>query len=117
MCLAIEVIGNLLLTTGLSWLMGAKIQAQVAELSDTLPATIENVKSRLSQNPIGKKLVEIASDPEAMKKAKALDSTFFKTTFGFLVIFTCLRGPFSRHILSQLPSTRCVGWTIAKTNH
>ena len=81
-CLAIAVIGIVLLTTGLFWLMGAKIQAQVAELSDTLPATIENAKSQLSQNPIGKKLVEKANAPETIKKAKALASTFFKTTFG-----------------------------------
>lgn len=82
LCLTIGVIGTLLLVIGLFWLMGAKIQAQVAQLSDTLPATIENAKSRLSQNPIGKKLVEKASSPETIKKAKALASTFFKTTFG-----------------------------------
>ena len=81
-CLTIAVIGTLLLTIGLFWLMGAKIQAQIAELSDTLPATIENAKSQLSQNPIGKKLVQKASSPETIKKAKGLASTFFKTTFG-----------------------------------
>jgi len=81
-CLSIAVIGTLLLTIGLFWLMGAKIQAQIAQLSDTLPATIENAKSQLSQNPIGKKLVQKASSPETMKRAKGLASTFFKTTFG-----------------------------------
>ncbi|MEJ7736383.1 MAG: AI-2E family transporter [Chitinophagaceae bacterium] len=81
-CLAIAVIGTVLLTIGLFWLMGAKIQAQVAQLSDTLPATIENAKSQLSQNPIGKKLVQKASSPEAINKVKGLASTFFKTTFG-----------------------------------
>lgn len=81
-CLTIAVIGTLLLVIGLFWLMGAKIQAQVAELNDTLPATIENAKSQLSQNPIGKKLVQKASSPETMKRAKGLASTFFKTTFG-----------------------------------
>lgn len=81
-CLAIAVIGTVLLTIGLFWLMGAKIQAQAAQLSDTLPATIENAKSQLSQNPIGKDLVQKASSPEAINKAKGLASTFFKTTFG-----------------------------------
>ncbi len=81
-CLAISVIGVVILTTGLFWLMGAKIQAQVAELSDTLPATIENAKSQLSKNPIGKLVVEKANAPETTKKAKALASTFFKSTFG-----------------------------------
>jgi predicted PurR-regulated permease PerM len=40
-CLTIAVIGTLLLAIGLFWLVGSKIQAQVAQLSDTLPATIE----------------------------------------------------------------------------
>jgi len=81
-CLTIAIIGILLLTIGLFWLMGAKIQAQVAQLSDTLPATIENAKSQLSQNTIGNKLVQKASSPETIKKAKGLVDTFFKTTFG-----------------------------------
>jgi predicted PurR-regulated permease PerM len=62
--------------------MGSKIQSQVAELSDTLPATIENAKSQLSENAIGKKLVQKASSPDTINKAKGLASTFFKTTFG-----------------------------------
>jgi predicted PurR-regulated permease PerM len=81
-CLTIAIIGILLLTIGLFWLMGAKIQAQVAQLSDTLPATIENAKFQLSQNTIGNKLVQKASSPETIKKAKGLVDTFFKTTFG-----------------------------------
>ncbi len=47
-CLTIAVTGTLLLAIGLFWLMGTKIQEQVAQLSDTLPATIENAKSQLS---------------------------------------------------------------------
>ncbi|MEO6330295.1 MAG: AI-2E family transporter [Ginsengibacter sp.] len=94
-CLSIAVIGTVLLTVGLFWLIGAKIQAQVAQLSDTLPATIENAKSQLSQNTIGKKLVEKASSPETNKKAKSLVSTFFKTTFGvfgdiYVVLFLAI---------------------------
>lgn len=81
-CLSIAVAGTVLLIGSLLWLMGSKIQAQVAELSDTLPATIENAKSQLSQSSIGKKIVEKVYAPETMNKAKVLASTFFKTTFG-----------------------------------
>ena len=81
-CLTIAVISILLLTAGMFWLMGAKIQDQVAALSDTLPATVENAKSQLSQNSIGKKIVEKVNAPETMKRAKELVSVFFKTTFG-----------------------------------
>ncbi len=81
-CLAIAVFGTLLLVTGLFWLMGAKIQTQVEQLSDTFPATIENAKSQLSQNSIGKMIVEKVNSPETINKAQAIASTFFKTTFG-----------------------------------
>ena len=52
-CLTTAVIGTLLLVIGLFWMMGSKIRAQVAQLSDTLPSTIENAKLQLSQNPMG----------------------------------------------------------------
>lgn len=81
-CLAIAVFGTLLLATGLFWLMGAKIQTQVEQLHNTLPATIENAKSQLSKNSIGKMIVEKVNSPQTIKKAQALASTFFKTTFG-----------------------------------
>ncbi len=58
-------------------LMGSKIQYQIAQLSDTLPATIENAKLQLTQNSIGKKLVEKANAPETIKKAKVLASNHF----------------------------------------
>lgn len=81
-CLTISVIGTLLLIIGLFWLIGAKVQSQVTQLSDTLPKTVENAKAQISQNPIGQKIVEKASSPEAMKKAQSVAGTFFKTTFG-----------------------------------
>ncbi len=112
-CLTIAVLGTLLLITGLFWLIGAKIQAQVTELSDTLPATIENAKSQLSQNPIGKKIVEKVNSPETVKKAKDLASTFFKTTFGvfgdiyvvlFLgIFFTVSPGIYKKGIVQLIP--------------
>lgn len=112
-CLAIAVIGIVVLTAGLLWLMGAKIQAQVATLSDTLPSTIENAKAQLSQNSIGKKIVEKASAPDTMEKAKALASTFFKTTFGvfgdiyvvlFLgIFFTVSPGVYKKGMVQLIP--------------
>jgi predicted PurR-regulated permease PerM len=107
------VTGTLLLAIGLFWLIGSKIQAQAAQLSDTLPTTIENAKSQLSQNPIGKNLVEKASSPETIKKAKAIASTFFKTTFGvfgdiyvvlFLgIFFTVSPGVYKKGIVDLIP--------------
>lgn len=112
-CLTIAVIGTLFLVIGMFWLMGAKIQAQVAELRETLPATIENAKDQLSQSSIGKKIVEKASSPQTIEKAKSLASTFFKSTFGvfgdiyvilFLgIFFTVSPGVYKKGIVQLIP--------------
>jgi predicted PurR-regulated permease PerM len=81
-CLTISVIGTLLLVIGLFWLIGAKLQSQVAELTDKLPTMVDNAKAKLSESSIGKKIVEKASSPGSMKKAQGVASTFFKSTFG-----------------------------------
>ncbi len=48
----LSVVLNFMLLVAFFWFIGARIQQQVAQLSDTLPATIENAKSRISQNPV-----------------------------------------------------------------
>lgn len=83
-CLTIAVLGVLLFVIGLFWLIGAKIQNQITELADTLPKTIQNAKVQISQNSIGKKIIEKASSADSMKKAQTLAATFFKSTFGVL---------------------------------
>lgn len=81
-CLAVSVIGTLLLVAGLFWLIGAKVQSQVAELSDTLPKTIDHAKQQLNQTPLGQKVVNKISSPQSMKKAQAVVGKFFQSTFG-----------------------------------
>ena len=83
-CTTIAVVVTLLLLVLLFWLMGAKIQSQAAQLSETLPKTIENAKAKLNESPIGKKIVERISSPNAGKKAQSLVQTFFTSTFGVL---------------------------------
>lgn len=82
--LAISVIGTLVIIILLFWLIGAKVGSQITQLNDSLPSTVENVKEQLSQNPFGQKLIKSASSPEAQEKAKAVASTFFRSTFGIL---------------------------------
>ena len=48
-CLAISVIGTLFLVIGLFWLIVAKAQSQIAELSDKLPGMVENAKAQLTK--------------------------------------------------------------------
>lgn len=57
-CLTISIAGSLLLITILFWLMGAKVQSQIAEMSDTLPNTIERTKEQLNQSSLGQKIFD-----------------------------------------------------------
>src|SRR4051812_36898558 len=67
-CLAIAIFATSLFVIGLFWLIGSKLQSQISELSDKLPEMVENAKAKLSENPIGKKVVEKVSSPDSMKK-------------------------------------------------
>ncbi len=81
-CVAISIIVTLLIAAGIFWLIGAKVQAQVAELIDTLPKTIENVKAHLNDSSIGKSIVENVSSNKSMNKAQVFAGQFFQSTFG-----------------------------------
>jgi predicted PurR-regulated permease PerM len=81
-CLAISIIGSVLLIIGLFWLIGAKVQSQMAELRKNLPATIDNAKAKLNQTATGQQIVEKISSPETMKQAQNVAGKFFSSTFG-----------------------------------
>ena len=83
-CVAASILSTLIVLVLLIWLMGAKIQAQAEQLSNTMPGTIENAKGKLSQSQIGQKILEKLSSPEAQQQGRSLVQTFFKSTFGIL---------------------------------
>lgn len=83
-CTTIAVVFTLVILVLLFWLMGAKIQAQAAQLSETLPKTIENAKAKLNESALGQKIVERIASPDAGTKAQSLVQTFFTSTFGVL---------------------------------
>src|SRR5688572_23324757 len=39
--LSISIIGTILIVIGIFWLIGAEVQSQITELSDTLPKTVQ----------------------------------------------------------------------------
>ncbi|MFN3195575.1 MAG: AI-2E family transporter [Chlorobiota bacterium] len=82
LCVAISIIGTIVIVSGLFWLIGFKIQSQIAELIETLPKTIENAKSTLNESSIGSMLVEEASSKKSLEKAKVFAGKFFQSTFG-----------------------------------
>lgn len=83
-CLLISTVGSFALIGLVIWLIGAKVQAQAAELSDTLPSTIDKTKAQLQSSPLGQKIVERLSSPESAEKAKGVARRLFSTTFGIL---------------------------------
>ncbi len=82
LCVTISIIGTIVIVSGLFWLIGFKIQAQMAELIETLPKTIENAKSTLNESSIGSMLVDEASSKKSLDKAKVFAGKFFQSTFG-----------------------------------
>lgn len=84
LCVAISIIGTLLIVAGLFWLIGAKVQGQIAELMDTLPKTIDNAKAKLNDSSIGEKIVDKLSSKNSMDKAQLFARQFFQSTFGVL---------------------------------
>lgn len=83
-CLAISVVGTILLIALLFWLIGAKVQAQFAELSDTLPKTLDKTREKLNQSSVGKAIVQKISSQDSQNKLQSIVQTFFKSTFGIL---------------------------------
>ena len=66
------------------WFAGGRIQEQVTELKDTLPAAFENFKEKVNNSTIGKELLDkITSMPDTSKAASTITS-FFSSTFGVL---------------------------------
>jgi predicted PurR-regulated permease PerM len=111
--LSIAVLATIILLALLIWLIGAKVQAQAAELSETLPSTIENVKGKLNQSELGRQITKKISSPRTQQQAQAVIQTFFKSTFGILgdiyvvlfigIFFTISPGMYKNGIIKLVP--------------
>lgn len=77
------VAGSFALLGLLLWFMGTTIQHQVAELSDKLPNTVNNVKAKMATSPIGHKILESLSGDNSQKLMSTAQS-FFSTSFGVI---------------------------------
>ncbi|MDB5250087.1 MAG: family transporter [Segetibacter sp.] len=80
--LPISIVGSLLILFLLFTLIGTKVESQVQQLSQTLPATVQNAKNHLSKSSLGQKVIEKVSSPKAQERAQTVAQSFFKTTFG-----------------------------------
>ena len=108
------IILNVLLLIVFFWFVGARIQQQVAELSDTLPSTIQKAKDQISQTPIGNRLVQHFSSSGESQKAAGIIKSFFSSSFGILSdlyiiilltsFFTATPSSYKKGLIKLLPA-------------
>lgn len=78
-----SIAGTFLILTLLFWLIGSKVQSQIATLSDKLPQMVDQAKSQLSQYTWGQKILEQTSGQNT-QKLMSTAKKFFSSTFGVL---------------------------------
>lgn len=66
------------------WFVGAKVQQQLADLSETLPATIDNARNQISKSSLGQKILEYNRANFSSQKTYSYAQRFFSTGFGIL---------------------------------
>jgi predicted PurR-regulated permease PerM len=111
----ISILGSFAILSLLLWFMGTKIQQQVAELSNTLPHTISNVKAKLSESPLGQKFLDSVTGDNSQKIMTTAQS-FFSTSFGVIgniyiimflgIFFTANPSLYKDGILVLIPADR-----------
>ncbi len=79
-----SVLLNIALVFGFSWFVGARLQQQIAQLSDTLPSTIDNAKQWMKQYPGGDKLLNYLNSSGDSSKTLSMLRRFFSSSFGIL---------------------------------
>jgi predicted PurR-regulated permease PerM len=81
--LAVSIAATTIILVGLTWIIGAKIQRQVVELSSSLPQTIHAARSKMAVTPIGEKILQYTSGNNSQKMIDTA-TNFFNTSFGVL---------------------------------
>ena len=113
--LFISIAGTIILLGIVTWFIGARIQKQVAELSYTLPQTLNTAKVKLSKTPVGEKILKYTSGDNSQKLLDTA-TTFFNTSFGILgdlyiilflgIFFTADPSLYKNGIISAFPAQR-----------
>ncbi|MEO8820512.1 MAG: AI-2E family transporter [Ginsengibacter sp.] len=114
LCIFLSVFINVLLLAGFFWFVGARLQQQVAQLSDTLPQTIQHLKEQLNQSDFGSKVLSSLNSAANSIKVESVAKKFFSGTFGvlsdlyvvilFAVFFTADPLLYKRGIIHLLPA-------------
>jgi len=115
LAMIISVAGTFIIIGLLLWFIGAKIQSQVTQLNNNLPHNIQTAKAKLSQSPVGQKILDFTSGDNSEKLA-ATAQTFFSTSFGVLgdmyiilflgIFFTASPSLYKNGILILVPENK-----------
>jgi len=110
----VSVIFNLLLIVAFFWFTGSRLQQQVAELSDTLPQTVQQAKEKIQSSAIGGKLLQELESRGSTQKTRQVVGQFFSSTFGVLsdlyivlligLFFTAQPSVYKKGMIKLLPS-------------
>lgn len=84
LCLILSVVINIIILGAFFLFVGARLQQQVSELTDTLPTTIHKVKTQLNNSTIGTKALNYFKSSGNSEKTKAIVRDFFSSSFGIL---------------------------------
>lgn len=113
--LVISVVFSLLLAVAFFWFVGNRLQDQISELSDSLPATIQNAKNQLNQTIIGKKLLDYLNASGNAQKTRDVITHFFSSGFGIVsdlyivlllgLFFTVEPSLYKKGIIHLLPTS------------
>lgn len=82
--IVLSVIINILFLAGIIWFVGATIQVQISELSQTLPSTIQTVKEYIGSSAIGRSILQQFNATGDSTKTLDILNRFFSSSFGVL---------------------------------
>lgn len=109
----LSVLLNVALLVGFFWFVGARIQSQVAELSQKIPQSIAQIKEAIQQSPLGQKALDLLSFSGGKTKTLSLLKQFFSSTFGilsdvyiillFAIFFTASPGTYKKGLIKLIP--------------
>ncbi|TKK71579.1 AI-2E family transporter [Ilyomonas limi] len=109
----VSVLFNILLLVAFFWFVGNRLSQQITQLSDTLPATIENAKDKLNQSTIGRKVLDYLNASGSNEKTRQVVKSFFSSSFGVVsdlyivlllaMFFTAGPSTYKRGIVHLLP--------------
>ena len=85
--LILSLLLNVIIIGLFLWFVGARLSSQIDQLTETLPQTLENAKKWLSNQPMGSRILDYATNSLDSGKASATIKSFFSSTFGIISDF------------------------------